>query len=248
MEEKEKKLIAEKYLRKPNSLKDVIPDMLDSLIQMYFPRFWLKSNMKDINESFWTWRDGVCQDFLIEKSKNFLRVNVFSPLHICQAMDLFGGMLNFQSLWVLRWIEKDAMQDSNLIFPSPTMLSRFIVNFMGFCSSYAKVNFFINNFGENFEFDRKEVISLIWKHTGKDLLAENRATNVVLTADGSKLTNNLNIVLMGLKETEAYESMPLIGSHLLKFSNCDTEANGSLSVQIAFLSFPIMAQLGNLVM
>jgi len=245
MELKVQKLRSEKDTRTPNCLKEAIQDMLDHLIATYFPRFRLKSLMKDIIEGFWTWRDGVCQDVLIEKSKNYLRANVFSPLRICRAMDLFGGMLNFQSLRVLRWIEKDAMQGSNLIFPSPTMLSRFITNFTGFCSCFVKVNFFSNNFGEGFEFDHKEVISLIWKHTGKDLLAEERATNVVLTADGSKLTNNINIVLMGLKETEAYESMPLIGSHLLKFSNnCDTEADGSLSVQSAFLSFPIMAQLG----
>jgi hypothetical protein len=86
---------------------------------------------------------------------------------------------------------------------------------------------------------------LIWKHTGKDELAEQRPTQVVLIADSSKLTNNINVVLMGLKETEAYEPMLLIGSHLLKLSNnFDTEDDGSLSVQSAFLSFPIMAQLG----
>jgi hypothetical protein len=33
---------------------------------------------------------------------------------------------------------------------------------------------------------------------------------VVLTSDGSKLTNNINVVLMDLKEREACESMPLI--------------------------------------
>jgi hypothetical protein len=125
------------------------------------------------------------------------------------------------------------------------MLSRCITNFTGLCSSFVKVNFFTNNFGEGFEFDHKQVISLIWKYTGKDVVAEERPTNVVLTADGSKLTNNINLVLMGLKETEAYDSMPLIGSRLLKFSNnIDAEADGSLSVQSAFLSFPIMAQLG----
>jgi hypothetical protein len=97
------------------------------------------------------------------------------------------------------------------------------------------VNFFTNNFGEGFEFDHKQVISLIWKHTRKDLIAKSRPTNVFLTADGSKLTNNINVVLMGLKETVAYESMPLLCSHLLKFSNnFDTEADGSLSVQSAF--------------
>ncbi len=73
-----------------------------------------------------------------------------------------------------------------------------------------------------------------------------RETNRILSyCHGSKLTNNINVVLMGLKETEDVKSMPLIGSHLLKFSNnCDSDTDGSLSVQSAYLSFPIMAQLG----
>jgi hypothetical protein len=241
-----KKLKEDQQQRKPSSMKDALPASLDFLIHTQFPRFRLKSLLKDISEAVWSWRDGVCQDFLIEKAKKHLKANVFSPLRICRAMDLFGGMLNFQSLRVLRWIESDATQErANLLFPSPTMLSRFITNFTGFCSSYVKVNFFTNQFGEGFEFDHKQVISLMWKHTGKDVVAEERPTKLVLTSDGSKLTNNINVVLMGLKEVEAYESMPLIGSRLLKFSNnFDTEADGSLSVQSAFLSFPIMAQLG----
>jgi hypothetical protein len=133
----------------------------------------------------------------------------------------------------------------NLIFPSPTTVSHFITNFTGFCTQFIKVNFFSNKFGEGFEFDHKQIISLIWNHTGKHLLAERKATQVVLTADGFKLTNNINVVLMGLKETEAYHPIPLMGSHLLKFSNNDdADTDGCLSVQSAFLSFPIMLQLG----
>jgi hypothetical protein len=101
MQEKIRKLQSEKDQRKPSSMKDAIPDMLDFLIGTYFPRFQLKSLMRNIFDAFWTWRDGVCQDFLIEKAKNYVRVNVFSPLCICRAMDLFGGLLNFQSLRVL---------------------------------------------------------------------------------------------------------------------------------------------------
>jgi hypothetical protein len=120
-------------------------------------------------------------------------------------------MLHFQSLRALRWIEIDATQDrSNLLFPSPTTVSHFITNFTGFCTSYVRVNFFSNKFGEGFEFDHKPIISLIWKHTGKDTLAEQMPVQVVLTSDGSKLTNNINVVLMDLKEREACESMPLI--------------------------------------
>ncbi len=76
-------------------------------------------------------------------------------------------------------------------------------------------------------------------------MAEQRPMQVVLTADGSKLTDNINFVLKDLKETEAYESMQLIGSHLVRFSNnFDTEADGTLRVQSAFLSFSIITQLG----
>jgi hypothetical protein len=151
-------------------------------------------------------------------------------------MDLFGGMLNFQSLRVIRWIESGGNKAFNCMFPSPTMISRLIMNFTGFCTKYVNIYFFTNKFGEGFEFNHKQVIKLIWEHTGKDQIAVDKSTEVVLTADGSKLTNNINVVLMGLKETEATDSMPLIGSHLLKFSNnCDSEADGSLSVQRRFL-------------
>jgi hypothetical protein len=192
--------------------------------------------MKNICESLWTWRGGATQDALLEKSRKYFREHIFSPMNICHAMDLFGGMLNFQSLRVIQWIESGENKAFNCMFPSPMTISRFITSFTGFCMKYVNVNFFTNKFGEGFEFNHKQVIKLIWEHTGKDQIAVDKSTEVVLTADGSKLTNNINVVLMGLKETEATDSMPLIGSHLLKFSNnCDSEADGSLSVQRRFL-------------
>jgi hypothetical protein len=212
----------------------------------YYPKFRLKNLLKDIFEAFWTWRGGATQDALLEKSRRHFSEHVFSPLEICCAMDLFGGMLNFQALRVIHWVETDGKQLANCMSPSPAVFSRFVLNFTGFYTNFVNINFFTNKFGEGFEFNHQQVIKLIWEHTGKDLIAEERPTKVVLTADGSKLTNNINVVLMRLKETEAADSMPLIGSHQLKFSNnCDGEADGSLSVQSAFLSFPIMVQLGS---
>jgi len=173
--------------------------------------------LKDISDALWLWKEGICQDAFVDKAKRHLRENVFSLLNICCTMDLFGRMLNYKLLRVLQWIEIDALNDSsNLLFPAPTALTRFIHNFTGFCSNFVNVNFFKNNFGKGFEFSHKDSINLIWKHTGKDVVAEQRPTKLVLTSDGSKLTNTINVVLMGLKEMEAYQSMPLIGSHLLK--------------------------------
>jgi len=231
---------------KPISIKDGIHNALDQLIKDHNPKYRMKNLLKDISDALWLWKGGICQDAFLDKAKRHLRQNVFSLLKICRAMDLFGGMLNYQSLRVLWWIEIDALNDSsNLLFPAPTTLTRFIRNFTGFCSNFVTVNFFKNNFGEGFEFSHKDLISLIWKHIGKDVVAEQRPTKLMLTSDGSKLTNNINVVLMGLKETEAYQSMPLMGSHLLKRShNLDAENDGTLSVQSAFLSFPVLAQLG----
>jgi hypothetical protein len=241
-----KQLRLEKATSKPSCIKVGIHDALDQLIKDHYPRFRIKNLLNDIADALWLWREGICQDAFVDKAKKHLKENVFSLLNICRAMDLFGGMLNYQSLRVLRWIEIDALKDSsNLLFPAPTTLTGFISNFTGFCSHFVNVNFFKNNFGEGFEFNHKDLISLIWTYTGKDKVAEQQPTKLVLTSDGSKLTNNINVVLMGLKETEAYQSMPLIGSHLLKRShNQDSEHDGTLSVQSAFLSFPVLAQLG----
>jgi hypothetical protein len=58
-------------------------------------------------------------------------------------------------LRVLWWIEINAMKDSsNLLFPAPTKLTRFIRHFTGLCSNFVHVNFFQNNFGEGFEFNQ----------------------------------------------------------------------------------------------
>jgi hypothetical protein len=235
--EKLNRLKKERMATKPTSVQEGIHRALDDLILSHYPKFKLANSMNSISLGIWTWRDGVCQDTFIERVKKHLSTHVFSPLKICRAMDLFGGMLNFQSLRVLRWIESERQVTRNLLFPSLTTVSHFIANFTGFCSQYVHINFFTNKFGEGFEFDHRQIISLIWKQTGKDSVAEQKCMKVVLTADGSKLTNNINVVLMGLKETEAYQSMPLIGSHLLKVSNNeDTDNDSFLSVQSAFLS------------
>jgi len=97
----------------------------------------MKNLFKDISDALWLWKGGICQDAFLDKAKRHLRQNVFSLLKICRAMDLFGGMLNYQSLRVLWWIEIDALNDSsNLLFPAPTTLTRFIRNFTGFCSKF----------------------------------------------------------------------------------------------------------------
>jgi hypothetical protein len=156
------------------------PQRARSADKEHYPKFHIKNLLKDISKSLWSWKEGICQDAFVDKAKRYLRENVLLSLNICHAVDLFGGMLNYQSLRVLRWIEIDVLKDSsNLLFPAPTTLTRFIHNYTGFCSNFVHVNFFKINFGEGFEFNHKKLISLIWQHTGKDVVTEQRPTKLV---------------------------------------------------------------------
>lgn len=69
-------------------------------------------------------------------------------------------------------------------------------------------------------------------------MAEHRTIIVVFTAYRSKLTKNIDVVICSLKETETHASMP--NTEIQQDS--DTEADGSLLVQMVFVSFPIMVQ------
>jgi hypothetical protein len=80
---------------KPSSIKDGIHNALDQLIKEHYPKFHIKNLLKDLSESLWSWKEGICQDAFVDKAKRYLRENIFSSLNICRAMDLFGGMLNY---------------------------------------------------------------------------------------------------------------------------------------------------------
>jgi len=78
----------------------------------------------------------------------------------------------------------------------------------------------------------------VWTTTRKDLIAQQQPTEVVLTTNSAMMTKNLNVVIMGLKETEAMVMMPLLGSHLLKCGNIeDEEDNGQLGLQSVSYAF-----------
>ena len=92
--------------------------------------------------------------------------------------------------------------------------------------------------GEEFEFNKNDIRKFLWTTTRKDLIAQQQPTEVVLTTNSAMMTKNLNVVMMGLKETEAMVMMPLLGSHLLKCGNIeDEEDNGQLGLQSVSYAF-----------
>ena len=49
---------------KPSSIKDGIHNALDQLIKEHYPKFHIKNLLKDLSESLWSWKKGICQDAL----------------------------------------------------------------------------------------------------------------------------------------------------------------------------------------
>ena len=81
------------------------------------------------------------------------------------------------------------------------------------------MNYFHLASGEGLEFDSKYLVKELWRAMGKDKVAQQQSTEIRLTADGTNITKNLNIVMIGIKETNTFTSLSLIGSHLLKWCN-----------------------------
>ena len=107
------------------------------------------------------------------------------------------------------------------------------------------MNYFHSLSGEGFKFDSKSLVKELWRATGKDKVAQQQSTEVTLTTDGVNITKNLNIVMMGIKETDTFASLPLIGSHLLKWcNNEDKGEDGALSMQSCFCYVPIKCIFG----
>jgi len=110
---------------------------------------------------------GIVRDDLMTLVKWCLCETVFSPQNVVQVLDLFGGMVNFQGIYVLQWIESGgAKYVQDLIIPSVSTLCRFIAKFTGFASQKISVKLISPETGEGFEFDEKQLIQLIWKATG----------------------------------------------------------------------------------
>jgi len=75
--------------------------------------------------------------------------------------------------------------------------------------------------------------------------AQHQSIKVVLTMDSAMMTWNLNVVMMDLKETEAMATMPLLGSHLLKWGNNeDADDDGELGIQSCFHCIPLKCMFG----
>ena len=59
------------------------------------------------------------------------------------------------------------------------------------------------------------------------------------------MTQNLNVIMMGLKETDAVTTMHLLGSHLLKRGYTeDVEDDSQLGLQSCFRYLPVKCILG----
>jgi len=156
---------------------------------------------------------GLACTHLIGIMKKQLHKTIFPPMKFLEAMDLFSGLLNYQGIHVLHWIKAGGKKYAHgAITPSKSMIRKVATQLTAFASRKIPPMFFHTESGKGFEFDMKHFLQELWKATGKDKLAKQQPTEVMLTADGVMLSKNLNIVMMGQKEMDALASMPLITS------------------------------------
>ena len=125
---------------KPQSLSAGIEEAVKNLVKMHYPRLGLKNLVKGVGDGVWNCMNGVVRSYVIGLVKKYMRKTVFSPLNLCHAMDLFGGMISFQVLCVLQWVEAEGKSYCHdLIFPLVMTMRRFIENFTGFASEKISV-------------------------------------------------------------------------------------------------------------
>ena len=128
---------------KPRSLSAGVEEAVKNLVKMHYPRLGLKNLVKGVGDGVWNCMNGVVRSYVIGLVKKHMRETVFSPFNLCRAMDLFGGMINFQALRVLWWVEAEGKSYCHdLIFPLVMTMRRFIENFTGFASEKILVSFF----------------------------------------------------------------------------------------------------------
>jgi len=139
---------------KPTSLSEGIIAVIEKIVQTHYSRYGMKRVGEEVARAVWSvdCLGGSVRGSLIKVVKGWIRQEVFNPRNIVRAMDLFGGMLSFQAIRVLRWIEGNGESNQrNLMIPSVSVLQRYLSNFTAFCSTKMKINFFQTASGEGFE-------------------------------------------------------------------------------------------------
>jgi len=130
---------------KPTSLSEGIIAVIEKIVQTHYSRYGMKRVGEEVARAVWSvdCLGGSVRGSLIKVVKGWIRQEVFNPRNIVRAMDLFGGMLSFQAIRVLRWIEGNGESNQrNLMIPSVSVLQRYLSNFTAFCSTKMKNHFF----------------------------------------------------------------------------------------------------------
>lgn len=91
---------------RPKDLKAGVADMI-KLVSTHFYWYSKKRLSQKIVEAVWDTCCAKCvaQTHLVTIVKKHLSETIFTPIKFLEAMDLSGGMLNYQGIHVLHWIE-----------------------------------------------------------------------------------------------------------------------------------------------
>ena len=92
---------------KPITLTSGVMVAINMMVKNYFPMYSTKYLSEEVAEGIWSSEGlkGIVRRYLQVLMKQQLSATVFSLMNVTQALDLFGGMLSFQSIHMLCWIE-----------------------------------------------------------------------------------------------------------------------------------------------
>ena len=164
---------------------------------------------------------GEVQDCMINKVRQYLRNQVFTPWRILKAMDLAGFNLSLAGLEVLRQVDV-VEKYSRGIIPSKSTILRSARKVEAMANEFCPFKMIGRTFeetdngphedvfdnhhgqdeddvGEGFEFDVVKVTETLFNAFGLMDEAKRRSVEVALASDGAQLTNTISHVAAGLK-------------------------------------------------
>eukprot|EP00978_Attheya_sp_CCMP212_P039605 scaffold207536_cov51-Attheya_sp.AAC.2 len=136
---------------------------------------------------FWTYDGGITQEGLIAKVSRWLKDNVFKVRELLKAMELRGGVLNYEGVEIMRSLEvKGRRNFHHSILPSTSRLQKI----------QAKMNKIASN--------RNALPGIQTYGSG-----ENETVNIGVSVDGTNISKRIKTMVGGIKINATQATCPI---------------------------------------
>jgi hypothetical protein len=194
-----------------------VTSMLDQLVTTLK---WKRKRVgKELGSLIFEYANSVCLETLVNKSKAWLRENVYTCYNILREMDRAGGTLGYEGIEIMRSVEtKKVKWYKGSLIPSIAEFKRTAKKVEQLAHVLAPFILGRTTAGD------KECINFVpyWKILGTifrafGLLGIGRLKSIlcIFSLDGAKITKNLGHTMAGVKMTDRSLRCPFTGELLL---------------------------------